>query len=120
VEKTGGFEVRVGSSSRDIRLTGTLQFSTGQETSELAKESYPPFAKHHEDLSTESPKLFGGSRKQELYETLISLNQFFNTHFTFQTNSIHSSKSITKNDMYTLNNRIHFSKRRPYRTRILP
>ena len=58
VEKTGGFEVRVGASSRDIRLTETLRFSTGRETSELAKESYPPLAKHYEGLSTESPKRF--------------------------------------------------------------
>jgi beta-glucosidase len=58
VEESGGFEVRVGASSRDIRLTETLHFSTGREASELAKESYPPLAKHHEVLSTEPPNRF--------------------------------------------------------------
>merc|ERR1711966_241255 len=41
VEKNG-FEIRVGASSRDIRLTEALDFSTGKEASELAKISYPP------------------------------------------------------------------------------
>lgn len=37
-----GFEVRVGASSRDVRLTQILHFSTGLQASELAQESYPP------------------------------------------------------------------------------
>merc|ERR1712176_1162192 len=44
VEGGRGFEVRVGASSRDIRLATTLNFSTGREVSELARESYPPIA----------------------------------------------------------------------------
>ena len=42
VEHGGGFEIRVGASSRDIRLAKTLHFQTGREASELAKTSYPP------------------------------------------------------------------------------
>lgn len=41
-EASGGFEIRVGTSSRDIRLTETINFTTGRKASELAKESYPP------------------------------------------------------------------------------
>jgi beta-glucosidase len=41
-EASGGFEVCVGASSRDIRLTKGLKFSTGRKTSKSAKESYPP------------------------------------------------------------------------------
>ncbi len=41
-EASGGFEVRVGTSSRDIRLTEIMNFSTGRKPSELATKSYPP------------------------------------------------------------------------------
>jgi len=47
VEESGSFEVKIGASSRDIRLTETFRFSTGREASEVAKESYPPLAKHN-------------------------------------------------------------------------
>jgi beta-glucosidase len=47
VEGGSGFEVRVGASSRDIRLATTLNFSTGREVSELARESYPPIAENN-------------------------------------------------------------------------
>jgi len=38
----GEFEIRIGSSSRDIRLKTIITFATGREASELAKTSYPP------------------------------------------------------------------------------
>ena len=36
------YEIQIGSSSRDIRLTQTIQFQTGHRASTLAIESYPP------------------------------------------------------------------------------
>ncbi|KAL7556351.1 hypothetical protein ACA910_006279 [Epithemia clementina (nom. ined.)] len=36
------FEIRVGASSRDIRLTEKINFKTGQMASEDARKSYPP------------------------------------------------------------------------------
>lgn len=36
------FEIQVGGSSRDIRQRQTISFSTGQEATALARESYPP------------------------------------------------------------------------------
>jgi beta-glucosidase len=38
----GGFEIQVGASSRDIRLSQTITFQEGKEASQAAKESYPP------------------------------------------------------------------------------
>lgn len=42
VEKSILFEIEVGASSRDIRLRETIQFQTGGDPSQMAKESYPP------------------------------------------------------------------------------
>ena len=42
VVEAGQFELQIGSSSRDIRLTATVDFATGIEASQLAQESYPP------------------------------------------------------------------------------
>ena len=42
VVEPGSFEIRVGASSRDTRLTQTIIFRTGQLASELARNSYPP------------------------------------------------------------------------------
>ena len=41
-ESSGGFEICVGASSRDIRLTKIINFATGTKVSKLAKTSYPP------------------------------------------------------------------------------
>ena len=51
VEICEGFEIKVGASSRDIRLTDTLRFVTGKESSEIAKASYPPITKSQDSLS---------------------------------------------------------------------
>ena len=55
-EASGGFEICVGASSRDIRLTQILNFSTGRKVSELAKESYPPRSESPNLPSAEPPR----------------------------------------------------------------
>jgi hypothetical protein len=42
VESACKFEIQVGASSRDIRLSDTLCFKTGTEATEEARRSYPP------------------------------------------------------------------------------
>jgi beta-glucosidase len=42
--EAGGFEIRIASSSRDIRLRAPVVFVEGRGPSDLAKESYPPVA----------------------------------------------------------------------------
>ena len=42
VEQSTLFEIEVGASSRDIRLKRTIRFQTGEDPSQLAKNSYPP------------------------------------------------------------------------------
>jgi beta-glucosidase len=46
----GDFEIRLGSSSRDIRLKGIVTFANGKETaSEAARSSYPPNSQPNDD-----------------------------------------------------------------------
>jgi beta-glucosidase len=40
--ESGQFELRIGSSSRDIRLTTTIDINDGQTPSMLARETHPP------------------------------------------------------------------------------
>jgi len=68
---SGGFEICVGASSRDIRLTESLNFSTGRDASELAKVSYPPSIgssrSHQHKLTVDDAtfaKRFGGNAAQ--------------------------------------------------------
>jgi beta-glucosidase len=42
VEQGGSYELRVGASSRDIRLKRTIIFAKGMSSSQLARETYPP------------------------------------------------------------------------------
>jgi beta-glucosidase len=42
VVEPGVFEIRIGSSSRDIRLHDTIEFHSGQAASHLAATTYPP------------------------------------------------------------------------------
>lgn len=42
VIEPGSFEIRIGSSSRDIRLQDKIDFKTGQTASHLAATAYPP------------------------------------------------------------------------------
>jgi beta-glucosidase len=42
--EAGGFEIRIASSSRDIRLEAPVVFAEGRGPSDLAKETYPPVA----------------------------------------------------------------------------
>jgi len=63
VEGGNGFEVRIGASSRDIRLATTLNFSTGREASKVARESYPPI--------TETNKTATGTRLVVDEETFL-------------------------------------------------
>jgi len=55
-EESNGFEIRVGTSSRDIRLTEIVNFTTGRKASELAKQSYPPRIKNSHISLPESGK----------------------------------------------------------------
>jgi len=41
VESACTFEIQVGSSSRDIHLSKTIQFQTGKDTTKIARQSYP-------------------------------------------------------------------------------
>jgi beta-glucosidase len=42
VVEPGTFEIRIGSSSRDIRVLDTIDFQTGKPASQLAVSTYPP------------------------------------------------------------------------------
>ncbi|KAG7359521.1 thermostable beta-glucosidase B [Nitzschia inconspicua] len=44
VESSSQFEIQVGSSSRDIRLSDTIRFKTGKKATTEARQSYPPKA----------------------------------------------------------------------------
>jgi len=46
------FEVRIGASSRDVRLTETVRFRTGREASDLARSTYPPRRRIHGGASS--------------------------------------------------------------------
>ena len=56
-DNSGGFEICVGASSRDIRLTRALNFATGSKVSELAKTSYPPLSESSLPSSASSTSL---------------------------------------------------------------
>ena len=71
VVEEGEFEVRIGSSSRDIRLKGTIFFLQGLSASQIARESYPT-EKMSDVASIDDAKFANrfGNKSEEVLMTL--------------------------------------------------
>jgi len=98
VEESGSFEVRVGASSRDIRLAETLRFSTGRKASELSRESYPPLEANDQKEHESGPLLVG----DEVFAKRFGQTSTSTTRSTVSGESSDISNNDNSNDNHAL------------------
>jgi hypothetical protein len=64
-------EIQVGSSSRDIRLQRTIQFTNVEETSFMSRESYPPMSKNRDQSATVADDVFAQRFGPQQYHSVL-------------------------------------------------
>jgi len=95
---SSGFEIRVGASSRDIRLNESVRFRTGRMPSELARLSYPPVTENQGNNNSSSSNN-GGS--------LVASDEVFAKRLALETarspadnnNNSNTKDTITRNTL---------------------